>query len=1175
MDERRLNGEGGNQFGEERPLDSGQFYRRELIEKIRYLATKADAPPVNDSGIAKQLIEMADAVGRQPLTRRNLLQLTAIGAMLVFINSTFSTANNASCSLRAPLAGCRREEELPATGPDFSAAVLRKEDMLALRFDFYHLKLNGSNLERMRAGGDAYIVVNFAHENDNLPQSVGEEAYLETAAELSDETEDPHNEPNPPGGSETPDQPGYVGARLAGGSRLVFKIPPGSPPIPFTMEELLSWEKYELSVTPTALPADEQSPGQEPVAPLYWQTAIEAPWQLIVSPNRYAGWAHALTPVTRNQRTELWHTRLGVRKPDLMHPDNWTVDEKQEAYRTMRAVWARDFDRANEPDANDLSPFRMSLTRNDRWQLVRLTSDYNIQATRAGTQLYNPSPVQVERFMLSSLGAWMDTRGEWPGAPSAAGLDIIEWRHLAAMARDNYVRVVYKGFLFPTGHSATLVKVTERKVQAVPSGGSLAGKPAAYLRQRFYIVVRQPLKSYPAHSSQPFQGREWPFASVRITTLITPTLDNPNIHGDAYDLVGKGQKAFWPRVAGQDFKFHMIGQDTDGHQTEFTCPLAFISSTLQQPGDVSSFIEPAINSYNSGVANTVRRQRPLQGQKVALAASSKADGLPDGKPGDTSAEVKIMTLGATLPEPPVVSLPENQARFFPTWQEAEVRLPSAEQASGRSLPGPVVIHLLPEYCEKGFNPATNPGYIWALLKDAVQLSFDGAGDKSGAIVTPNIGIVALSRTIGVVGGSPGSPPAMFDPVDFFSDAKILGGILLAQIIKSANFGDGRKAPRLSSNLVYPNGNNTLPPEAFETRLDWEPELVEDPLGIFEPSSETSMEIKGTFITPLDPPGEPEFNITGDLRSFWINMIGKNFLFLRIHFSKICFTSETGKKPVVDVDIDRTDFAGPLEFVNPLKNFLESLGTGMSIDITPTQISTGFKLPIPKVTVGIVAIQNISLGVKLVIPFTGNPARVRFNFCEKEQPFLLTVFALGGGGYFAIEVGLDGVERLEAALEFGASMSLDFKVATGKVKIVGGIYFEMEKVGQPEETVALTSYIRINGSLKVLGLITVSVEFYLGMKFQKPPNELYGQAKLTIKVEVLFFSASVEVSVERRIAGGDGGDSSQSLSAARADFSPVRLGSLQASETGGNFEDLMNQEEWSEYTKAFAPVPEAV
>jgi hypothetical protein len=95
------------------------------------------------------------------------------------------------------------------------------------------------------------------------------------------------------------------------------------------------------------------------------------------------------------------------------------------------------------------------------------------------------------------------------------------------------------------------------------------------------------------------------------------------------------------------------------------------------------------------------------------------------------------------------------------------------------LPGPVVIQLHPSYLSGGFQPASNPGYVWAKLKTGVGLSFDGAGDKSGGVITPNITIGGLSRSIGPVGGSVDTLPTTFDPDQFFAGAKILGGLLLA------------------------------------------------------------------------------------------------------------------------------------------------------------------------------------------------------------------------------------------------------------------------------------------------------------------------------------------------------------------------------------------------------------
>lgn len=120
---------------------------------------------------------------------------------------------------------------------------------------------------------------------------------------------------------------------------------------------------------------------------------------------------------------------------------------------------------------------------------MRLTSDSLIPG-------FTPEPVEVNRLMLTALGAWLDVSGAWSPLPDPSEqLDISEWRHIATMGRDHYVRVVYEGFLYPLGNAAALVKVTERIFEPVASG-TMLGSRAAYLRQRFFIVVREPERAY-------------------------------------------------------------------------------------------------------------------------------------------------------------------------------------------------------------------------------------------------------------------------------------------------------------------------------------------------------------------------------------------------------------------------------------------------------------------------------------------------------------------------------------------------------------------------------------------------------------------------------------------------------------------------------------------------------
>lgn len=145
--------------------------------------------------------------------------------------------------------------------------------------------------------------------------------------------------------------------------------------------------------------------------------------------------------------------------------------------------------------------------------------------------------------------------------------------------------------------------------------------------------------------------------------------------------------------------------------------------------------------------------------------------------------------------------------------------------------------------------------------------------------------------------------------------------------------------------------------------------------------------------------------------------------------------------------------------------------------------------------------------------------------------------------------LHGIQSLEAAFEFGAAMSLNVGVASGGVSVMGGFYFKIEKVendkGEMVEQATLTGYLRINGHLSILGLIKVSLEFYLALTaviVDGKVSKMEGVATLKVKVEVLFFSKTVSVTVRRELAG--------------ADADPT-------------FREMIEPEDWQEYCLAFA------
>ncbi len=360
-------------------------------------------------------------------------------------------------------------------------------------------------------------------------------------------------------------------------------------------------------------------------------SVIEAPYRLQLSPAAGSRWFYALDPVANaaGNRFELWHADM--------------VGD------AVRAVWAKDVGPYDPwPDAPpvhaSLADSPTPLDWRDRYELVELST-----AKEA---------VSASQLMLSSLGAWLKAAGAWD--PSSLGLTVTEWKHLMTMGRDHFVRVVYKGFLFPFGHEASLVKISERKFQTATDGVTRV----AYLRTRMFVIVRQPTVTY-AHNG-------FPLTEITLKPLITPYIDPPATGNEI--VAGKLQDAFWIQAGGQDFQFHVAALDYAGRPVEFTAPLAFIANNIA-PNEasqevVNAFIVPGSAKYVP--PDHARRQRPLGGQPVAY--------VKETKPGDATFTTDVLRLSAK----DAAAAPSGQPWFLPMIESADIDLPAVNQLLGQS-----------------------------------------------------------------------------------------------------------------------------------------------------------------------------------------------------------------------------------------------------------------------------------------------------------------------------------------------------------------------------------------------------------------------------------------------------------------------------------------------------------
>ena len=186
--------------------------------------------------------------------------------------------------------------------------------------------------------------------------------------------------------------------------------------------------------------------------------------------------------------------------------------------------------------------------------------------------IQRPQPLRASELWLSALGGTL--RHDTLFQPSAGanslyggklfdGFSIESWREEIVLGRDIVGEVVYKGYLFPLGHRASLVKLTERLFVRSETYGV-----KAVLVQRIFLRVSPKPVTYPT-VGQPFEGRLWCAKSISIETTQTPDLQDPNperpggfcspvsaiprIRAAAASRSARPGLAFWPRVNESEF----------------------------------------------------------------------------------------------------------------------------------------------------------------------------------------------------------------------------------------------------------------------------------------------------------------------------------------------------------------------------------------------------------------------------------------------------------------------------------------------------------------------------------------------------------------------------------------------------------------------------------------------
>ncbi|WP_369182237.1 hypothetical protein [Streptomyces sp. Y1] len=583
--------------------------------------------------------------------------------------------------------------------------------------------------------------------------------------------------------------------------------------------------------------------------------------------------------------------------------------------------------------------------------------------------------------------------------------------------------------------------------------------PVAVLRGTRSLVITEPARDFD------LAERQFPFQHVELAPLMVDGLDQP-----------ADTTTFWPTRGGAPVLFSVHARAA-GDVVEMALPLLFHAGAGSDQLD-------AVYAQGPGAVHDAAAGRPRAsvGRFMAVAVKSATEAF-DG----AVQHVRSLTFGGK----PVADGPG----FHPVVTGLEVMLPAVRQLLGAD--GILNAQLSDELLQ---TPAGAEVPDVLLKFDTLPLKFGSA--RAGVVAAPNMNVNRISRTLGpITDRLPTDPAELFPP-----DANLLGVFPLRELISRISPEHGRPT------ITWSGGDHPV------ATLTWAQELTQQS-GPFAPTPGATCQVGLTVTTkPAAANGGPPPVVTdGTVSNFTLSIPPQDTL-VELDFRELKFHAETGALPTTSFSIGGARLTGSLAFVQKLQQALPQVGdSAPAIEVSDKAIKATFAAAVPSpLSMGAFTLRNIRLQAAITLSFVNEPVLVEFSFASREQPFLVAVSAFGGGGYLELAIGAGdsgGLQRFVGSLEFGACAAMDFGVASGEVHVFGGVTFTKQG-----SAVEITGYLRIGGMVRVLGLVSVSVELTIAMTYV--PNMLTGSARLVISVDLTFWSTSVEIGCSKSFGGSE-------------------------------------------------------
>jgi hypothetical protein len=208
----------------------------------------------------------------------------------------------------------------------------------------------------------------------------------------------------------------------------------------------------------------------------------------------------------------------------------------------------------------------------------------------------------------------------------------------------------------------------------------------------------------------------------------------------------------------------------------------------------------------------------------------------------------------------------------------------------------------------------------------------------------------------------------------------------------------------------------------------------------------------------------------------------------------------------------------LQFLTDLIDAFDFGDSGFSVNILPDpMVQCILDLPLPDMGGGAFAIMNLRLGAlfEIGVDADGFYVTVGANLGRQVAPFDLTIFILGGAGWFECNVTYRFGKALTGTISVGMAASASLDIALGPISGSVAIYFGIFAVMQigPTGGLQLGIMILFTGQVSLVGLIDLSISLLLEAEYQSGGG-LTGRGVVSVSIKICWcFTLNVNESVQ--------------------------------------------------------------